>query len=355
MSHASVLVVTDARPSEAELQEILLPWHEYECTGIERYLEWVDYTDEFTKEFNETERAYVRLHDGELIDAYDDRFYREVEPTKANNYRSYETLPIPPGAVEVQMTRAAAGENLFEAAGREGYAAIPGQPGRFGRRTNPNGKWDWWQIGGRYGGRLMPRNLVPAYRNEDSRTGGKWGAHHGHGRDGYDQIRWGDLDLEGMLVEARRKKAEEWDGAEAKYREKAKGTFVDGFGEVLHAYEELVAVYREDIKNNRGTGALYQRIEANPGALSLRELVGHANDMFGDYAISGAYTREAHVATAVGLSTFAVVKDGRWAERGQLGWWGSVADEKDDWPAQLDAILATIRPEQWVTVVDYHI
>jgi hypothetical protein len=350
MSHASVLVITDTRPSEAKLQEILLPWHEYECTGIERYLEWVDHTDEFTKEFNETERAYVRLHDGELVDAYDDRFYREVEPTKANNYRSYETLPVPPGAVEVQMTRAAAGENLFEAADREGYAAIPDQPGRFGRRTNPNRKWDWWQIGGRYGGRLMPRNLVPAYRNEDSRTGGKWGPDHGHGRDGYDQIRWGDLDLEGMLAEERRKKAEEWDGAEAKYREKA--TDDVSFGSVLRNYDDLLAALRADTRSGQ---ALYQRIEADPEATRLRKLVGHANDMFGDYSISGAYTREAHVATAAGLSAFAVVKDGRWAERGQLGWWGSVADEKGDWPAQLDAILATIRPDQWVTVVDYHI
>ncbi len=352
MSHASVLVVTDACPSEEELQEILLPWHEYECTGIERYLEWIDHTEEFTREFNETERPYVRLHDGTLVNAYDNQFYKEVEPTKANNYQSYKKLPIPPGAVEIQMTRAAAGENLFEAAGSEDYSAIPDQPGRFGRRTNPNCKWDWWVIGGRYGGRLMPRPGAEAYRREESRTGGKWGPDHGHGRDGYDQLRWGDVDLEGMLAEVCRKKGEEWDGAEAKYREKLKGTEVDDFGTSLRAYEEIVVALRDD---PTATGALYERIEANPVAMRLRELVGHANDMFGDYAIRGVYTREDHVTTAVGLSTFAVVKDGRWAERGQLGWWGSVADEKDDWPTQLAVILETIRPDQWVTVVDYHI
>ncbi len=298
MSHASVLVVTDARPTEEELQEILLPWHEYECTGIERYVVDVDVTEDI-------ESNYAEYGKGRPLVEF------------ATDWN---------GAIE--------------------------RDGRFYNRTNSNRKWDWWVIGGRYGGCLTPRPSSEAYRREESRTGGKWGPDHGHGRDGYDQLRWSDLDLEGMLAEAQRKKGEEWDGAEAKYREKAEGIFADGFGETLQAYEAIVASLRED---PTATGALYERIEANPGALRLHELVGHANDVFGDYAIKGVYTREAHVATAVGLSTFAVVKNGQWAERGQLGWFGSVADEKDDWPTQLAAIFETIRPDQWVTIVDYHI
>lgn len=37
---------------------------------------------------------------------------------------------------------------------------------------------------------------------------------------------------------------------------------------------------------------------------------------------------------------FAIVTpDGKWNEKGSMGWWGMVADEKDDWPAQAAAIL----------------
>ena len=42
MSHASLLVVTRTHPLLDALTEILLPYHEYETTGIERYVEWVD-------------------------------------------------------------------------------------------------------------------------------------------------------------------------------------------------------------------------------------------------------------------------------------------------------------------------
>src|SRR5208337_5000655 len=40
------------------------------------------------------------------------------------------------------------------------------------------------------------------------------------------------------------------------------------------------------------------------------------------------------------FSTFAVVKDGVWYERGEMGWWGMVSDEKDrkEWNAQFSSL-----------------
>lgn len=38
MSHFSVLVITDRVPTDDVLEEVLLPFHEYECTGIEAFL-----------------------------------------------------------------------------------------------------------------------------------------------------------------------------------------------------------------------------------------------------------------------------------------------------------------------------
>jgi hypothetical protein len=45
------------------------------------------------------------------------------------------------------------GETLAQwAEGWNGAKPIPNQPGRFGKLTNPDKKWDWWQVGGRPAG-----------------------------------------------------------------------------------------------------------------------------------------------------------------------------------------------------------
>lgn len=57
-------------------------------------------------------------------------------------------------------------------------------------------------------------------------------------------------------------------------------------------------------------------------------------------------------------STFAVLtKDGEWKERGNMGWWGMVADEKeqDDWDKEYKEILNSIPAEDWIVLVDVHI
>lgn len=53
--------------------------------------------------------------------------------------------------------------------------------------------------------------------------------------------------------------------------------------------------------------------------------------------------------------SFAVVKDGHWAEKGRMGMFGVVDGEADDWPQTFKALVASVLPEHWVTVVDCHV
>jgi hypothetical protein len=55
------------------------------------------------------------------------------------------------------------------------------------------------------------------------------------------------------------------------------------------------------------------------------------------------------------VQTFAVLKDGEWHEKGEMGWFGMVSDEKDTWPAEYQALVADLPDDTWVTVVDVHI
>ncbi len=54
---------------------------------------------------------------------------------------------------------------------------------------------------------------------------------------------------------------------------------------------------------------------------------------------------------------FAIVKDGEWHERGEMGWWCSVANEKDldVWKIEVRSLLENLPGDTLLTVVDCHI
>lgn len=53
--------------------------------------------------------------------------------------------------------------------------------------------------------------------------------------------------------------------------------------------------------------------------------------------------------------TFAILKDGKWYERGEMGWFGIVSNENDNWEDHFDVIVNSICPSERVSVVDCHI
>ena len=56
--------------------------------------------------------------------------------------------------------------------------------------------------------------------------------------------------------------------------------------------------------------------------------------------------------------TFAFLDtEGRWSERGKMGWWGMVADEApaDEWDQRLKQLVEDVEDEDWLVAVDVHI
>jgi hypothetical protein len=70
-------------------------------------------------------------------------------------------------------------------------------------------------------------------------------------------------------------------------------------------------------------------------------------------------TEEEYVKRGQGnaIVTFAVLKDGKWYERGKMGWWGCIADEKnkDDWNNEFNKLIDTVPGETLLTIFDCHI
>ncbi len=331
MSHFSCIVVTDTRPSEDELQEILMPWHEYEYTGIDAYLEFVPQDmDELMADFTK------HGEEGQSLQSF----------------------------------------------AKDWCGAQPNADGVYGRYTNPNAKWDWWQIGGRYSGRFLlgydpeddPMNQEPCLLCGATGTrkdrialaqnpnGTECNACHGTGIDTKWPTRWVnngnqvqkrafDIETHRKANVALRKKrfleaCEKHGLKPAEARETWKG-----FSEALtrlHEARPEGATFAKFIDEQRDAG--------NLDAVFVRET--KIGDILGDWGLGIPINQpdvEAWINSAEGLSAFAMVKDGQWHEQGSVGWWAIVTDENDDWPAQFAKLLATIKPDQWLTMVDCHI
>ena len=56
-------------------------------------------------------------------------------------------------------------------------------------------------------------------------------------------------------------------------------------------------------------------------------------------------------------TTFSLLKDGVWYQRGEMGWWGVVSDRKPDeeWTGQWVELVLNLPDETLLTVVDCHI
>jgi hypothetical protein len=312
MSHFSVIVISEKKPDEDELHRILQPWHEFECDGVDdEYVVDVDVTDEMVA---------------------DHAKYGEGKP--------------------------------FTLEWVEGWSGATFKDGRYFKHTNQAAKWDWWVIGGRWTGMLIPhydpdkdpdnRQICVLCQGTGKRTdvsdpelqqkcngcGGtgietKWPTQWK--RVAGDQMRLGDIPLVTLRDEAERKALSRYDEAS----EVIVGRPIPDWDALrsAHELEQARKIYNTD-----------------PVITDLRaaKVLGFFDEV-GEFAKPRADV--ARSARAQAICPFAVVHEGKWYERGKMGWWACVSDEKDRdvWAEEFNALLDKLSPDVWLTVVDCHI
>lgn len=343
MSHFSVLVVTDSKPTHDDLKRILQPWHEYECTGEDdEYVIDVDVTDEVMEQWKRSV-SIVRLSDGTIKSRYDDFFYTKP-PTKKFGRKEFE---LPAGATLDEIPQsdmsAISGETIEEFA--EYYGGWKRkEDGRFYDRTNPNKKWDWWQVGGRYSGELIVNLGADAVRGERSWT------NENEVIDGHDAARIGDLDFDGM-AKYQRNQRRSWIHDIIQKSDLTHAEVEAG----IHADRDLHELWMT-LPKPRPRGAEYRLWQEENGAAGkLAAKVGAAS--WDRPSLKSGQTIDTWIAAAPALTSWAVVKDGKWAERGEMGWFGMSSGDmpEDEWHAIVTKMVSELPPDSWITVVDCHI
>lgn len=351
MSHFTVLVIG------GRVADQLQPFHEFECTGIDdQYVQDVDDTESLRADFNKATMVMLLGPDGRLHDRFDDAGNWKPEFSKPGVLRREPV--IPDGFVEIKLLASEAvtfrrwlkswtsrnevahGE-LPDTAGihKYGFTVIDpqGDVARTMDRTNPNKKWDWFVVGGRYSGhfRLKP-GRVGTLGNQD----------HADTNDG--PVNRADIALKDDIDFAYMRDAKRHE-AQALY-DKISAIIA---GRSWQTWPQLREAHGTDVEAARTA------YHAQPVVVDL-QAAGRTDDELSwvdldDFAVDRATYVEQQVNLAG--STFAVLRDGKWYERGKMGWWGIVHDEKDDsaWAREFAKLIDDMPPETFLTVVDCHI
>jgi hypothetical protein len=300
MSHFTVLVIGD------NPEEQLAPYHEFECTGLDdEHIIEIDITEDTKEDYKKHAddlQSFVEFvedwHGYKLSD--EDRKYGYIEKDDLGEFKVI-------------------------------------------RRTNPNAKWDWYQVGGRWTGFFKLKEGGEGLPGETA-----WCAEPAKEGE-VDIVFKGDVDFEAMRKEAA-------DDANKKYSMFENATKRDKPDrlEVPPTWKEIRENHDGDIEAAREEWNSYPWVKA----LHEADLYPWMEDVL-DYYCVGKGGREIFVKRAidqVGVP-YAFVKDYKWYEKGEMGWWGMASNEMEqyEWNEQFQKMLDELPDDTVLTLVDCHI
>lgn len=324
MSHFTVLVVGEDPEGQ------LAPFQENNMGDCpEEYLEFNDQEDEFLEEYRTGGTEMVRMPDGRLLYPDDDEFRKEgAMGTGSDTHQVPDHLKVE----EIKFTERYIDFETF-CEEWHGHSKRDEKKGRYGYWENPNAKWDWYQLGGRWNG---------FFRVKRGKRGVKGAAGlltepDRHPR-AADQCRKGEIDWEAMDKKTLDERRAAW-----KRYEK----------ELAKVEKEWAAGKIKDYVDEKRGG------EVTPAQVIYERRKDNAYMPVGGFFRKGPKhaTLEEYLAEPISHTTFAVLKDGVWYEKGSMGWWAIVTDEKDEgeWKAEFRKLLEGLPDDTLLSVYDCHI
>lgn len=222
---------------------------------------------------------------------------------------------------------------------------------------NPLSKWDFYSVGGRYNTTFK----IKADADEDDYLASQphWSESFGNQADhenSSDQARKRAIDFMAMVDAALDDAAREW--------EKLTDA-TEGITPPTRSWMETLEAYGVDTESRVRSEETMKAIDEareewsnHPwNAAARRAMYWDAYERFhmGEEDPEAAYRAE-RAAMAVG-GFYAVVQDGNWTARGDMGWFGMSSDtiEKSTWVEQTAELIRNLPDDTWLTVVDCHI
>jgi hypothetical protein len=379
MSHFTVLVIGP------DIEKQLAPFQENNMGDCpDEFLQFYDTETEMLDAYENKSVTRVIMPDGSMKLPWDDCFRVPGNGVGFGPHTHVVPEHLEQRDVPFKETYATFEEYVKDWHGSEGRDPLHN---RFGYYENPNRKWDWYSIGGRWTGFFK---LKPGANGKVGRPGlmTKTAA------PGYaDQCMKKDVDFDAMRDEAGQAAGMCYDFflklmglsvldrvaanvfGTCPFTEKPWKKWCDIVAENPNSTrDERIAIYESQEMPKRFEDAKKAFRAKNPYQRQWNEveeavLWGDADDF--------ACTRAEYVQRARNraFSTYAVVKDAKWFEKGEMCWWGRSAEkmeedkwlqlfgwwgctekmEEDKWLQRFNDLLDSLDDETLLTVVDCHI
>ncbi|HAK2208019.1 hypothetical protein MOV10_14355 [Salmonella enterica subsp. enterica serovar Abeokuta] len=281
MSHFSVLIIGN-NPEEA-----LAPFHEFECTGIDdQYIQEIDITEEIRGDIESecSVESAVSYHLGDNKSVTSDSLLDLAETHKY------------------------------------GYAIVrDGELIKAVKRTNPNKKWDWYQIGGRWSGFFLHRSGMCV-----------------------DSIKKSDIDFTGMIADK---------AIVAKRNYEAFAAAITG-----HEYPRSWPSIMETLGKDNIDQA--RDIYHSQPALNAIKKAG-LNFLFKCPVEHFGHDEQAFVTREASsfFSPYAIIHEGVWIAKGEMGWFGMSDDDvtQEEWNEKVFELIRDLPDDAILSVYDCHI
>lgn len=326
MSHFNVAIITEWKPTQKEIEKALAPYQENNCGDCpQEFLVFHSLTEEYKDVYENNTREMIQLPDGALVNEWEDILYRQISQdeyeklkdesapgyvrerwdSQSNSYKYYIQDLEKVGGVRVDIPIKDLYSSLAEFLIAEKDAEYDRDKKDFGYWENPNAKWDYWAIGGRWSQLLtVPDNCMTcdteSFPDEHS---------------GYKRVNSARInDIKFLDKEEKYKKAIRF------WEMKVEGVPPETKKE------------EEEIKYDFFTPQYYVR------KYGTKENFAECESTFYTYAF--------------------ITKDGVWHSLGEMGWFGMSYDE-DDIAAYIKGyqqeVFEKAAPEDFLTIVDCHI
>lgn len=205
-------------------------------------------------------------------------------------------------------------------------------------QENPNKKWDWYSLGGRWTG---------FFKLKEGAIGdvGIPGVFGNQAPIGYaDQCLKSAIDFEFMEKEAFEKASSEWEYANNILSGLPEHEFWRSIGHRMNYSQEAREIYHSQPRVVAWSNAMQKSGDSWPFGWSTS-----ADEL--------SIPKDRYVASQVGesFSTYAVIKDGKWYAKGEMGWFGMSHDESDEWPIEFKKLIDGLPEDTILSVYDCHI
>jgi len=218
--------------------------------------------------------------------------------------------------------------------------------GRYERLTNPNAKWDWWQIGGRWTGKYLLK--APDFELEGT---GEPGLMTEPNTDPYraDMAESGNIDWQQMREDSIKQRTDTYRTFHKAYDEFDSASVAsDKAVEMAKRFSDWAKRYPPVLESIK-TAVEFMRVDAAFEAI---------NRPFWGLDFYKALQKPIEEYTKPEALTYAFIdSDGQWNQIGEMGWWGM--DDKSKGTVDYDSLwwkfVMSLPDEQRVYAVDCHI